>query len=147
MGAIKDSMAAIEGGAIGSAYSMLVAFEIVPVNSSTIKESPIQPAKFSLRYKLPRLKNTFEETSEPSMQWAGIPQINKSYQFAVSVIMFSSLLRDSRNVKLISWHDVNALAVSSANLAIPSQKEFLSLIQNAKDIYSKKKKGKIAKKI
>ena len=140
-------MAAIEGGAIGSAYSMLVAFEIVPVNSSTIKESPIQPAKFSLRYKLPRLKNTFEETSEPSMQWAGIPQINKSYQFAVSVIMFSSLLRDSRNVKLISWHDVNALAVSSANLAIPSQKEFLSLIQNAKDIYSKKKKGKIAKKI
>ena len=147
MGAIKDSMAAIEGGAIGSAYSMLVAFEIVSVNSSTIKESPIQPAKFSLRYKLPRLKNTFEETSEPSMQWAGIPQINKSYQFAVSVIMFSSLLRDSRNVKLISWHDVNALAVSSANLAIPSQKEFLSLIQNAKDIYSKKKKGKIAKKI
>jgi hypothetical protein len=40
---------------------------------------------------------------------------------------------------------VNSLAMQSANLNIPSQKEFLSLIQKAKDIYSKKKKGKIGK--
>ena len=80
------------------------------------------------------------------MQWISLSQLNKNYRFAISVIMFSSLLRDSRIVKLISWNEVNTLATSAANLIIPSQKEFLLLIQKAKEIYSKKKKGKTVKK-
>jgi Ca-activated chloride channel family protein len=137
-GAIKDTMATIEGGAIGSAYSMLVAFEIMPVIIG--KENFIKEAKFSLRYKLPGSTRVLEETTEPQLKWVPLSQLNKTDQFAVSVIMFSSLLRDSRIVKSISWNEVNALAESSANLAIPSQKEFLSIIQKAKAIYSKKKK-------
>ena len=146
MGAIRDTLASIEGGTIGSAFSMLVAFEIMPVNTSPTQENIMQPARFSLRYKLPRSKNFLQETAEPEMHWAPIPQLHKSYQFALSVIMFSSLLRDSRFVKLISWNEVATLATSSVNAAIPSQKEFLSLVQKAKDLYTKKKKGKIAKK-
>jgi len=145
MGAIKDTMASIEGGAIGSTYSMLVAFEIVPNNIATIKETSVPLAKFSLKYKLPKTTNLLEETIEPLVQWKPLMGIDKNYQFAVSVIMFSSLLRDSRIVKSISWNEVDALAVQSANLNIPSQKEFLTLIQAAKNIYSKKKKGKTAK--
>jgi Ca-activated chloride channel family protein len=141
MGAIKDTMATIEGGAIGSAYSMLAAFEIVPSNTA-IKEGAVQPAKFSLKYKLPRSKNVLEQSTEPVMQWMPLAQLSKNYQFAISVIMFSSLLRDSRIVKLISWNEVNTLAAASANLNVPSQKEFLTLIEKAKEIYSKKKKGK-----
>ena len=147
MGAIKDTSATIEGGTIGSAYSMLVAFEIVPFNIATIKISAMQPAKFLLKYKLPRTKNVLEETAEPLMQWTSLSQLNKNYQFAIAVIMFSSLLRDSRIVKLISWNEVNTLATSAVNLTTPSQKEFLLLIQKAKDIYSKKKKGKTIKKV
>ena len=144
MGAIKDTMASIEGGAIGSAYSMLVAFEIVPLNIENAKQV-FQPAKFSLRYKLPRSTKNLEESTEPLLRWKPLNEIAKNYQFAVSVIMYSSLLRKSRFVKIISWNEVNSLAMQSANLNIPSQKEFLSLIQKAKDIYSKKKKGKIGK--
>ena len=142
MGAIKDTMASIEGGAIGSTYSMLVAFEIIPNNSAAIKEASVPLAKFSLKYKLPRTTNLLEETIQPLVQLKPLVEIDKNYQFAVSVVMFSSLLRDSRIVKSITWDQVNDLAVKSANLAIPSQKEFLSLIQVAKNIYSKKKKGK-----
>lgn len=138
MGAIKDTSATIEGGAIGSAYSMLVAFEIVPVINN-VKDISIQPAKFSLKYKLPATSKVLEETTEPILQWIPLLQLNKNYQFAVSVVMFSSLLRDSRIVKAISWNDVSTLAVQSANLTNPSQKEFLNLIQKAKMIYSKKK--------
>ena len=145
MGAIKDTMASIEGGAIGSTYSMLVAFEIVPDNIAKIKETSVPLAKFSLKYKLPKTTNLLEETIEPLVQWKPLMGIDKNYQFAVSVIMFSSLLRDSRIVKSISWNEVDALAVQSANLTIASQKEFLTLIQLAKNIYSKKKKGKTAK--
>ena len=102
-------------------------------------------AKFSLKYKLPKTKNLLDETIAPLVQWKPLNEIDKNYQFAVSVVMFSSLLRDSRIVKSISWDEVNDLAIQSANLAVPSQKEFLSLIQIAKNIYSKKKKGKTAK--
>jgi Ca-activated chloride channel family protein len=145
MGAIKDTMASIEGGAIGSAYSMQVVFEIVPNNLTAIKEASVPLAKFSLKYKLPKTKNLLDETIEPLVKWKPLNEIDKNYQFAVSVVMFSSLLRDSRIVKSISWNEVNDLAMQSANLAVPSQKEFLSLIEIAKNIYSKKKKGKTTK--
>ena len=144
MGAIKDTMAIIEGGAIGSAYSMLVAFEIVPLHPEKSRLA-FTPAKFSLRYKLPRSIKSLEESTAPLLQWRSLNEIDKNYQFAISVIMYSSLLRDSRFVKIISWNEVHTLAMQSANLNIPSQKEFLSLIQKAKEIYSKKKKGKINK--
>ena len=145
MGAIKDTTASIEGGAIGSAFSMLVAFEIVPVNAQTIKQEPVQLAKFSLKYKIPRSKEVLEESSEPLLKWKALQEMEKNHQFAVAVIMYSSLLRDSRAVKDITWNDVNTLAMHSADPAIPSQKEFITLIQKAKDIYTKKKKGKTAK--
>lgn len=137
-GAIKDTMATIEGGAIGSAYSMLVVFEVTPV--ITEKGNFMEGVKFSLKYKLPGSTKILEETTEALLKWVPLSQLNKIDQFAVSVIMFSSLLRDSRIVKSISWNEVNALAETSADFTIPSQKEFLSLIQKAKTIYSKKKK-------
>jgi Ca-activated chloride channel homolog len=146
MGAIKDTSATIEGGDIGSAYSMLVAFEIIPTNPTSIKTSQIQPAKFSLKYKLPRTTQVLEETTEPPISFKSLSQLDKSYRFAVSVIMFSSILRDSKMVKNITWNDVNTLALSSVDQTVPSQKEFLSLIQKAKTVYSKKKKGKSAAK-
>lgn len=146
MGAIKDTSATIEGGTIGSAYSMLVAFEIVPVNSSLINSSSIQPAGFSLKYKLPGTTKVLEEILRPNISFKSLRQIEKSYQFAVSVIMFSSLLRESKFIKNISWNEVNSLALPSADQTIPSQKEFLFLIQKAKTIYSKKKKGKTVQK-
>ncbi len=145
MGAIKDTIANIEGGAIGSAYSMLVAFEIVPADIEKLKQQSVQPANFSLKYKLPRSKQLLEETSQPFMKWKALNEMEKEHQFAIAVIMYSSLLRDSRVVKAITWNDVDKLAIESANQAIPSQKEFLVLIQKAKDIYTKKKKGKLVK--
>lgn len=148
MGAIKDTSAAIEGGAIGSAYSMLVVFEIVPVNNTMSKDISVQPVKFSLKYKLPGTLKILEETTEPLMIVTPLSQLNKTYQFAVSVVMFSSLLRESRFVKTISLNEVNTLALQSADLSIPSQKEFLSLVEKAKTIYSsKKKKSKVAKSV
>ncbi len=141
VGAIKDSLAIIEGGTIGSAYSIMVAFEIVPASSGTV-ENFIQPAKFSLKYKIPRAKNILEEAIEPSLKFASLQTVDKSYQFATAVIMFGSLVRDSRLVKNLSWNDIAEVAGKSADMQNPSQREFLTLIQKGKTIYSKKKKGK-----
>ncbi len=141
VGAIKDSLAIIEGGTIGSAYSIMVAFEIVPANNGTAQNF-IQPVKFSLKYKIPRTKKILEEAIEPSLKFAPLETLDKSYQFATSVIMFGSLVRDSRLVKNLSWSDIAEVAGKSADLQNPSQREFLTLIQEGKTIYSKKKKGK-----
>ena len=141
VGAIRDSLATVEGGAIGSAYSMLVAFEITPVNPLE-KTGVIQPASFTLNYKLPKSSKIMEERIEPQLRFTPLPQTPRFCQFATSVIMFGSLLRDSRIAKNFTWNDISALAATSANPESPSQKEFLSLVQQAKTIYSKKKKGR-----
>jgi Ca-activated chloride channel family protein len=58
-------------------------------------------------------------------------------------MMFGALLKESRFAKTISWDKVIAIARQSADETIPSQKEFLSLVVKAKELYGKKKKKKL----
>jgi Ca-activated chloride channel family protein len=139
-GAIKDTLATIEGGEIGSTYSTLVAFELVPAN--TLKKENIQLAKFILTYTNSDKK--FEEKSEqPLLTVQPFNVIDKPYQFAGGIIMFGSLLKESRFSKTMNWEKVMAIANQSADVNIPSQKEFISLVAQAKELYNKKKKKSI----
>jgi Ca-activated chloride channel family protein len=142
VGAIKDTLAVIEGGTIGSAYSVLVAFEIVPVNNELTKTTSIQPVTFSLKYKLPASSKELEETLKPSLQLTELSKLGKCHQLATALIMFGTLLRESRVVKTINWNDLTTLATLVADIQVPSEREFLNLIQQAKVIYSKRKKSK-----
>lgn len=140
MGAIKDAMATIEGGAISSAYSMMVAFEIAPSDQVTLKEKNTALAKFSLRYKLPKTNKPAEEILQPKLSYNPLLKIDNYYRFATAVIMFGSVLRESRMARNISWNEIAQLAAQSADMRNLSQKEFLTLIQQAKSLYGKKKK-------
>ena len=140
MGAIKDTLALIEGGSIGSAYSMIVTFEITPNNTAAAKIGSASLARFSLSYKVPSEAYTRSEVIQPQLNYTPLNKLERSYQFATSVMMFGSILKESRIAKNISFNDVSLLAAQSANMELPSQKEFLSLVQQAKSIYSKKKK-------
>ncbi|HZH00053.1 MAG TPA: YfbK domain-containing protein, partial [Flavisolibacter sp.] len=140
MGAIKDTLALIEGGSIGSAYSMIVTFEITPNNTAAAKIGSASLARFSLSYKAPSEAYTRSEVIQPQLNYTPLNKLERSYQFATSVMMFGSILKESRIAKNISFNDVSLLAAQSANMELPSQKEFLSLVQQAKSIYSKKKK-------
>ena len=51
VGAIKDTTATIEGGEVGSGYSILVAFEIEPVKQDGGLSSEGSPATFTLQYR------------------------------------------------------------------------------------------------
>jgi Ca-activated chloride channel family protein len=143
VGAIKDTSATIEGGEIGSAYSALVAFEIVPVVSSNnllgieIDDSLVS---FNLQYKMPDSTNMLELTETPKLRLASFNTIPKYYQFASSVIMFGGMLRKSKFVKDVSWNFLIETATNAVDADNYSQKEFLSIVQNAKNIYSKKRR-------
>lgn len=143
VGAIKDTSATVEGGEIGSAYSSLIAFEIIPsdqLSDTTNSQQTWTPIKFDLQYKLPKTNQMLQFAVEPSISYTPFRLADKSYQFASSVIMFGSLLRKSRYVKDISWNTVLQTATRAADTSNYSQKEFLSLVQQAKLIYSKKRK-------
>jgi Ca-activated chloride channel family protein len=51
--------------------------------------------------------------------------------------MFSSMLKESRHVKNVSWSDVSKLAGSCYNPNDVSQKEFLLMVDKAKKIYKR----------
>ncbi len=140
VGAIRDTAAIVEGGEIGSAFSMMVAFEVVPAHPIADSLAFVQPVKFALQYKLPNHQKLIEQTEKPTFRFMPLAQQQKMYGFACAVIEFGSLLRNSGFVKEGSWNNVLSLATSSVDKNNISQMEFLELVRQAKIIYNKKRK-------
>ena len=143
VGAIKDVEATVEGGEIGSGYSTVVAFEIVPTREAAelCEESEeFHPVQFQLQYKLPNSNKQLQLIEIPDIVFHSFSKLTPSYRFAGAVIMFGSLLRKSKFVKEVSWNDVLRLAQETADPNNFSQKEFISIVQHAKEIYGRKRK-------
>jgi Ca-activated chloride channel family protein len=142
VGAIKDTSATIEGGEVGSAYSMLIAFEIVPrVPIAGNMEILIgNPVTFLLQYKQPGSDVKQEISEVPELKFIPFNQTEKFYQLATSIIMFGNLLRQSKYAKDINWNQILQIATIAVDKENFTQLEFLSLVQHAKNVYSKKRK-------
>ena len=138
IGAIKDTAANIEGGEIGSAFSLIVAFEIVPVQG--YQKQLTDPANFILRFQNTSNNTSCEMSEKPQLFYTPFAQLPNSYKFASAVIMFGSLLRGSKHVKDITWNDITNVAKPAADLSNYSQKEFLEMVELAKKLYGKKRK-------
>ncbi len=138
----KDTSLTVEGGEIGPAYSLMIAFEIVPSELSSIilQGNNINPAKLLLRYK--DFEDSFYQTLnlEPTIEFTSFEELDKDYQFATAVIMLGSLLRNSKYVKQTSWNQIIDLARKSADPNNTIQQEFIQLVQKTKNIYTKRRK-------
>jgi Ca-activated chloride channel family protein len=66
--------------------------------------------------------------------------LEKCHQFASAVIMFGAMLRQSQFMKEVTWNQVLQLATAAADVNNFSEKEFLTIVQEAKNIYSKKRR-------
>jgi Ca-activated chloride channel family protein len=146
VGSLKDVDAIVEGGEIGSAYSILVAFEIVPTRlGMEICQAGhvFHPVSFILQYKLPQTNQLYQLTDVPKTSFLPFDKTQKCYQFATAVIMFGSVLRKSRIAKEISWNEIYQIASASADPDNFSQQEFITLIEHAKSIYGRKRKKKM----
>ncbi len=144
VGAIKDVNAVIEGGEIGSAYSSLIAFEIVPNTPyNAAQEKEVRNAvAFTLQYKQPGSPSMDTISVLPVLTYLPFAKTAKAYQFASAVIMFGSALRKSRYFKEPNWNQMLQIANTSVDKESFSQKEFLTILQEAKIIYGKKRKKK-----
>lgn len=144
VGALRDSLAAIEGGEIGSGYSMLALVEIVPteINKGAIKDNFTtgRLAEIKLQYQYPNnpKQHLFKYTS--NFNYTSFTELDKSYHFSAAVAMFGSFLRNSPFVKEVGWNEIITLAQNSCGANDLLQKEFINLVQLAKTLYSKVKK-------
>jgi Ca-activated chloride channel family protein len=146
VGALRDSLSAIEGGEIGSGHSMIAMFEIVPteINKGAIKDNFTRGkfAEIKLNYKLPNTTKPIIDTEVSNFVFTPFNEMDKCFHFSAAVAMFGSLLRSSPFVKNIGWNEIITLAQASSGNDDLLQKEFLVLLQQARDLYMKGKKKK-----
>ncbi len=146
VGALKDSMSVIEGGEVGSGYSMVALFEIEPteVNKSAIKENYTggRLAEIKLTFELPGDDNQKLQSFSSQFQYTDFKSLPRSQQFSASVALFGSLLRMSEFIKPNDWNTLQTLTGATYDSDDVIQKEFFQLVQQAKIIYAKSKKKK-----
>lgn len=144
VGAMKDSLSVIEGGEIGSGHSMVAMFEITPTEENKDAEkNGITNEKFAsikLQYKRPNdtVQKRFNYTG--NYEFTPFEELDSCYRFSTAVAMFGSLLRASSFTKNISWNDIILIAQQSAGKGDILQNEFVTLVQQAKALYTKGKK-------
>ncbi len=145
VGALKDSLSSIEGGEVGSGQSMIAVFEIVPavrsVNQKAIENNSAY-ADIKLQYRKPGKAQIENFRYSAPVAINDFNSLDSSYRFSVAVVMLGSLLRQSVVAKNINWNDIIAIAIQSAEKNNLLQQEFISLVQQAKIIYSKQKRKK-----
>jgi Ca-activated chloride channel family protein len=125
---------------------MMVVFEITPTqfNTDAVERdfSPGNIANIKLQYRLPNDTTKRQFLSSVPMSFTDFNSIDRSFRFSTSVIMFGSLLHMSTSAKNMSWNDVILMASDASDDNDPLQKEYVSLLKQAKILYSKHKKRK-----
>ena len=139
--ALSDSSSQLEGGEVGSGHSLLSVFEITPVNMDTLAGTQTV-ASLQISYKTLADTVTKKAAFVAPFNYVSIEAADPALRFATSVVMFGSLLKQSRFTKDVTWEDVEALALSSANTSNLLQSEFIQLIEKARKIYPTKNRKK-----
>jgi len=145
-GEIADSLTNIEGGEIGSGFSMTAVFEIIPTekNNSAIQTGLASGnlADLNVEYSLPAdtIRRLFPYGCD--FRFSRFKEIDKCQRFSAAVAMFGSKLRASPFTKNVEWNDIISMANSSADANDIQQKEFVSIVEKAKGLYIKSKKKK-----
>lgn len=139
--ALADSVSELEGGEIGSGYSLMTIFEFDP--SITVDNGFTKKlADINIRYRVPNDTTLRNASYACDYSFTEFKELPACHRFATSVVMFGGLLKTSRYFKNVSWNDAIILASQSYNSKDAVQKEMIDLLEKAKKIYAKEKKRK-----
>ena len=146
VGALRDASSVVEGGEIGSGFSMIALFEIEPteLNRGAIRDSIYsgQFANIRLQYRNPGDTTHRYFDRKSSFDYLAYEKLDKCYHFSAAVAQFGSMLRGSPFVKTKTWNDMVEMAQASAGVTDLLQKEFVNLTIQARNLYMKGKKKK-----
>jgi Ca-activated chloride channel family protein len=144
--AIADSSSQLEGGEVGSGHSLLSVFEIMPVASDTAFINTGQTVgTLKLSYKLTVEDEPVDEEFSVLNNYQSLDNADSCLRFATSIVMFGTLLKQSKFAKDVSWDDVQSLAMGCADKKNLLQMEFIQLIEKARKLYPvrNRKKGNL----
>ncbi len=144
-GLLADTSIDLEGGEIGSGNGITAVFEIVPTPDLAFTDTTLEIGRALLNYRKQTESASKKVTYICSNNLKPLTEINKDLQFATAVTMFGLVLRESKNIPVIDFAEIESIGVSSANKDDYLQNEFLQLVAKAKVIYPKKKKKKSVK--
>lgn len=139
---LTDSTSFIEGGEIGSGHSMILTFEFESNANTVAKVSSGNFAEINLRYKMP-LDSVQRELNE-SFPYTPVAfnNLEPTYRFASSIIMFGLLIKKSPFAKKISWNETESVAKKAADPDDINQSQFVELVAKSRLLYTKTKKKK-----
>jgi Ca-activated chloride channel homolog len=142
--AIADSLHELEGGEVGSGHTLMAMFEIVPTftaaNSEQTFSSNELMASAVVNYKTPADSTIQHSYFKISPEFTEFNDLPAAHRFAVSVVEFGALLKNSKFSKNLSWNDPLIIASESYSHTDEMQKEFLVILEKAKKLYGKLKK-------
>lgn len=145
VGALRDSLAAVEGGEIGSGHSQQALFELelTPEGKQALgNPGTAMLADVRLNYRLPDKQQAEEMQFSCPLVYTPAADLDHRFQFSSAVALFGALLRNSPFVKEAGWNDVISLAQQPGGTQDLVQQEFIALVQKARQLYAKGKKRK-----
>lgn len=131
---IAASNAAIEGGEIGSGHAVMAIFELVPTLSTTDKTATI--ATLHLQYKEVRTSLNKQQNFDVPQNFTPLNDADSCLRLATSIVMFGSLLKQSKYAANYNWDEVRNIAVTAVAPDNILEEEFLTLVSKAKKIYA-----------
>ncbi|MBO9636235.1 MAG: von Willebrand factor type A domain-containing protein [Chitinophagaceae bacterium] len=142
--ALADSLNEVEGGEVGPGHSLLVLFEVVPVRGPGAEAYPTDEPLANLSINFRKPNESLRRISEYRVEsnYTEFSQLPNCYRFATSVVMFASLLKQSKFAHQYGWNDVIIMADEAHRKGDYVQEEFISMVQKAKKIYGKMRKRK-----
>jgi Ca-activated chloride channel family protein len=141
---LSDSASTLEGGEIGSGNGITAVFEIKPTEANLYSDDPVNEklASVQLNYRLPDDSTKKIDEYTCLNNYKDFYSLCNDLKFATTVTMFGLLLRQSKYLSFGSWNNlermVKALKINDDYL----QNEFITIVENAKKIYSKKGRRK-----
>jgi Ca-activated chloride channel homolog len=143
MTALADSTSDLEGGEVGSGNSTTAVFELIPSHTGAFKEG-VNNNLANLELNYTPVNESIEKTLKYSCinNYVEFNNIDKDLRFASAVVMFGSLLRQSKYIPLEAWSLIIPIAKNALNSGDYLQNEFITMVQKAQLIYLKKKQRK-----
>lgn len=142
-GVLMDSSSILEGGEIGSGSGITAVFEIAPTENNMKADSLKGIADIKLNYRLPDDSTQQCDEYNCTNNYKDLNSISKDLKFAASLTMFGLWLKRSNYASHASLAEVGNIAKEAKDPDDYLQNEFITIVENAKKIYSKKGKKKV----
>ncbi|MFT3825499.1 MAG: von Willebrand factor type A domain-containing protein [Chitinophagaceae bacterium] len=139
---ITDTLSKMEGGEVGAGHSVLALFELQTVGNPQDMYGGDALAEVVVNYKQPNDSASYVTSFNCPAVLTDFVDLPTGYQFASSVALFGSLLKQSKYVNHATFTDAIILANNASSKDDMLQQEFITLVTKAKKIYARSRKNR-----